>query len=130
MIRVKHLSLEKKDKKAKIDSVIFQSLTEPLLDGQIILDQGWPTTGDMLLYITMGIAGLCLVALTFTIVKLRKVIITLNILQSTMGRAHAASAPKFHYKQIPVPTSQSDINPFENIQLSWDQGIFLVASSI
>ena len=39
-----HLSLSKMAETAKKDAIIFQSLTEPLINGQIQLDSNWPTT--------------------------------------------------------------------------------------
>ena len=47
-----HLCLSKMASTAKKDAIIFQNLAEPLLDGQIRLNPNWPSTDNVLLYIT------------------------------------------------------------------------------
>lgn len=46
-----HLSLSKVAEVAKKDTVIFQSLTEPLLDNKIQLDANWPDMDSVITFI-------------------------------------------------------------------------------
>ena len=49
-----HLSLSKMADQAKQDQMLFQSLTEPLLDGQLGIKPDWHDLNAILLFITMG----------------------------------------------------------------------------
>lgn len=49
-----HLSLKKMADQAKQVSVIFQSLAEPLLDGQLNIQSEWPDSNAILIFVTMG----------------------------------------------------------------------------
>ena len=123
-----HLSLDKMAQKAKQNEVIFQNLAEPLLDGEISLDPDWFCTTHIMLFVTMGIASVSLIALILLFVRLRKLAIMFQVLQSSVGHAKANSAvPSFHYK---APETQISTDPslLDSLQLSWEHGIFVVTT--
>ena len=45
--RKAHLSLEKMAQSAKKNAIVFQSLTDPLLTGDILLKNNWPSSDDI-----------------------------------------------------------------------------------
>ncbi|CAG2217160.1 unnamed protein product [Mytilus edulis] len=55
-----HLSLKKMAKVAKKEGIIFQSLEQPLLDGQIDIENNWPDLNG-----TLGLIGAALASITF-----------------------------------------------------------------
>ena len=101
--RKSHLNLKKMAEVTKKDSMVFQSLSDSLLSGEISIEDDWPSQDDILLYVTMTTTGLCMVALVFTLVKLRKVLIILAVLQNARP-IKAATLPSFHYKVITTAT--------------------------
>ena len=78
--RKAHLSLEKMAQSAKNDNLVFQTLMDPLLSGNIPLEQNGPSTNDTLLYTTTAVAAFCLICLILVSIKLRKVLIILSVL--------------------------------------------------
>ncbi|XP_052809655.1 uncharacterized protein LOC128238123 isoform X1 [Mya arenaria] len=107
--RKAHLSLEKMAQSAKTDAMVFQSLTDPLLTGDIMLEDNWPSTDDILLYCTTSIAAFCLIALILISLKLRKLMIVVSVLQNTgVQKVQATTLPSFIYKKpetTPAPTN-------------------------
>ena len=121
--RKSHLSLEKMAKSAKNDAMIFQSLTDPLLSGEIQIDSNWPETDDILLYCTSAIAGFCLVALILVILKLRKLMIIVSVLKSSsIQQVHASTIPSFVYKN---PSTTPEPSPYfwNNLDVTLDHYI-------
>ena len=88
--RKSHLNLKKMAEVTRKDSVVFQSLSDSLLSGEISIDEDWPSQDDILLYVTMATSGLCLVALAVTLIKLRKVLIILSVLQNANKSSNLA----------------------------------------
>ena len=122
----KHLSLKKMANKAKQDAVIFQSLTEPLLNGEIILDQGGLSTQDILLYATMLAVAACIFIIGFMALKLRKALIMLSVMQNVPTHVKASVVPSFRYIDTNTPAPTTEINILEQLQLSWDHAIFFI----
>ena len=92
--RKAHLSLQKMAKAAADDAQVFQSLTDPLLSGDISLNNDWPNREDFILYVTSAVAAFSFVAFIMTFLKLRKVLIIVSGLQ----KAKAATLPSFVYQ--------------------------------
>ena len=97
--RKAHLSLQKMAKAASEEAVVFQSLTDPLLTGNISLDDDWPSSNDIILYIATAIAIFSLVAFILTFLKLRKVLIILSVLQNAQ-KTKASTLPSFIYQNV------------------------------
>lgn len=89
-------------------------MTEPVISDQISLDEDWLSTKDTLLYATIANAVVTLVALALTIVKLRKVLIILSVMQNTVQKTHASALPSFHYKiQTTIPQPSQLLNDLD-----------------
>ena len=58
--------------KAKNDEIIFKSLAEPLLDGQLAINSSWPDFNALLIFISGGLATLALLALLWMHFRIRK----------------------------------------------------------
>ena len=101
--RKSHLSLRKMAEVTKNDAVVFQSLSESLLSGELSIDQDWPSQDDIMLYVIMATTGLCLIALVLTLVKLRKILIILSVLQNARP-IKAATLTSFHYNKVTTST--------------------------
>lgn len=95
--RQAHLSLQKMAKAASDEAVVFKSMTDPILSGDISLDEGWPSRDDILLYITTAIAAFSLVAFVLTYLKLRKVLVIISVLQNAQ-KIEASTLPSFIYQ--------------------------------
>ena len=124
--RTKHLSLKKMAENAKKDAVVFQSLTESLLDGEISIEQDWFSTSNIMIYVTMTITAVRLVALVVMYLKLRKALVMLSVLQASVGKTNANAVPRFHYKSLVTPEPLRT-NPFIDSQLTWDHTIFFIS---
>lgn len=125
--RKSHLNLQKMAEAAKNNAMAFRTLTEPLLAGQISIEDSWLTTKDILLYCTTAVAGLCLFALIFVFLKLRKLVIMITFLKSTqLKQVSASTVPSFIYKRKPVSTEAPNL--FESLTLELDH--YILALSI
>ena len=95
-----HLSLQKMAEAARNESVVFRSLTEPLLSGDIAINQSWPTTDNIILYVASAIAIFSLIAFIITFLKLRKVLLILTVLQNVhVSKTNASTIPSLDYKK-------------------------------
>ena len=56
----------------KQNKTIFQTIAEPLLDGQIKLNDDWPTKDNFILYVVTGFSGIFIALFVWTIFKIRK----------------------------------------------------------
>ena len=109
-------------KKAKNDAVIYRSLTESFLEGDLTLSDMGATPKDIMLFATMAVTGLLTLALLFTFARLRKAIIMIQALQK-LEKVKAASLPAFHYQKATTDSQTPDYF-WDNINLSWEHGIF------
>ena len=120
-----HLSLAKLAKARKNDAVIFQSLSEPLLDGTISLDDNWPSVDNILIYCSIGMIILLTIVSFGVVLKLRKVAIILATLQhSKSSTAMVTKVPSFIYEKSP-PASEENFTDL-NIELSFDHANFIL----
>ena len=121
-----HLSLKKMTEQAKQDSVIFQSLTEPLLDGQIDIQSEWPDLNAILIFVTMGTTIASTLLMLWTFFKIRKLSTALLILQQTkVVKSLATDMPSFVYKSPTKPSAPPTIFQFD-FDLAWDHVIFIL----
>ena len=121
-----HLNLRKMADKAKNDEIIFKSLSEPMLDGQIAINSEWPDFNAILIFISGGLAVCASLALLWMFFKIRSLSAAILILQQ--GKAASALStqlPSFIYKQ--VTESTGEVSSFTlDITLQWDHAIFLL----
>ena len=101
---------------------------DPLLSGDIPLEQNGPSTDDILLYTTTAVAAFCFICLILVSIKLRKVLIILSVLQnSAMRPVEAFTVPSFVYKSqetTPLPSKYF----WENLDITLDH--YILAFSI
>ena len=116
--RKAHLSLSKLAKATKNDAVIFQSLSEPLLDGTITLDDNWPSVDNIIIYCSIGMIILLTIVSFGVVLKLRKVAIILATLQhSKSSTAMVTKVPSFIYEKSPSASPEENFADL-NIELS------------
>ncbi|XP_013396580.1 uncharacterized protein LOC106163521 [Lingula anatina] len=102
------LNLRKVMSAAKKGETIFQSLTEPLLSGDLTLPTGGLSLDDIIGYVALGVAILA-IALSATLTYKIKVLSTAML---TMAHAKANTAPNFIYQfssPSPSPKIEFDI---------------------
>ncbi|CAC5416622.1 unnamed protein product [Mytilus coruscus] len=127
-----HLSLKRIAKAAKADSKIFTSLSEPLLDGEIDIDDSWPYTNEMISLISLVLSILLTIACIVLFNKVRALTTTLILLQKAPSSAAFVTPqtpPTFHYMQSHISTTQN----YESIlspQLNQWPSIVLAAITI
>ena len=111
-----HLSLSKMVVKAKKDETIFQSLAEPLLDGQINVPQSWPNASDIMVIVALSLSAFSICCLILMFFKTKKLAASLMILQQIQQvKAFSTDMPSLIYKHI---TSK----PLEPINIEIDLG--------
>ena len=116
-----HLSLAKMAQTAKQDKVIFQSIAEPLLDGQIDLDNGWQISNTILLYIVSGISGISIALFVWTVFKIRKLSAGLLLVEKVQNaKALVTDVPSFIYKSKFKPNQESSTISF-SFEMTWDK---------
>ena len=127
-----HLSLSKMAETAKKDAVIFQTLEEPLLDGQISLDGDWPSTDNILLYITTSATVILTAVLIWTIFKVRKLTAALLIVEGIQkAKALVTDIPSFIYDKNSDKSFQEQSSTINfSIDLTWAQANFLLLCTI
>ena len=65
------LSLSRMTDQVKNDQVIFQSLTEPLLESQLKIEPEWPDLNAILIFATLAAISVCILFMTWTFFKMR-----------------------------------------------------------
>ena len=119
-----HLSLKKIAVAAKKDKMIFKTLTEPLLSGDISLQSSWLDTNTIVSFCSLGIAILSLFAFAFLFCKTRKIAMTMTIMQQ-MSHTKSQSVPSFIYvKPTQLPQAEQDdimdrVKSFFSSEFSW-----------
>lgn len=103
-----YLNLSKMVKAAKKDELVFQSLTEPLLDGNIQNNSSWPNVSDIIDFVDLAISIIAIFGVIFTFLKVRKLLAIIAILQLTTPVKSKSKIPSFNYKALsthtPVPS--------------------------
>lgn len=125
-----HLSLSKLADITKNDAVVYQSLTEPLLEGDIALTTTWPTTDGIITYCSS--AGVIVLTVLFigTILKVRKLAIIVATLQNTKHcDSLVTGVPSFIYTKKPQVNSQDYSMTFD-LDISLDHANFALLCTI
>lgn len=121
-----HLSLSKMAEIVKKDGIIFKSLTEPLLTGEIKLDTDWPTTDNILTYCSIGAIVLLLILLLGTMFKVRKLAIMVATLQNAKNtHAFVTDTPSFIFTKKADSEYEQPGTTF-TIDLTLDQANFIL----
>lgn len=119
-----HLNLSKMVEIAKNDDIVFQTLAEPILDGQLAIKADWPDFNGILTLVALSFAVATTVVLVWMFFKLRRLSAALIVLQQIQNvKALHTTLPSFVYTQKPTTAS---VNYFDfNISLSWEHANFL-----
>lgn len=124
-----HLSLSKMAAAAKKSAVIYQSLTEPLLEGDINLDSQWPTTDNIFVYCSVAAIVVLTVFLIGTILKVRKLAVVVATLQNVKKcDSFVTNVPSFVYTRQSAPSAQD--NSEFRLDISLDQANFVLLCAI
>ena len=84
--------------KAKNDEIIFKSLSEPMLDGYLAINENWPDFNALLIFICGGLAIGALVAFMWMLFKIRTLSAAILVLQQTKSaNAFSTRLPSFIY---------------------------------
>ena len=122
-----HLNLSTTVESAKGDQVVFQSLAEPLLEGQIPLSTVWPDTNGNLALIAVSLTGLISFLLIYLLFKVNKLSTAIMLLQlNQQVKTSTTLLPLFIYKS--ESNIESQILFFNNIQLSWEHALYFIIS--
>lgn len=74
-----HLNLSKMVKAVKKDELVFQSLTEPLIEGNIQINSSWPSVSDIIDFVAFAISSIAIFGVIFTFLKVRKLLAIIAI---------------------------------------------------
>ncbi|XP_063412759.1 uncharacterized protein LOC134695439 isoform X1 [Mytilus trossulus] len=116
-----HLSLKKMSAAARNDSLIFKSLTEPLLYGQIKLQSEWPDLNAILIFVAIGIASVTFLFFIFMFLKFRRMATAILVLQQVV-KSKSDSVPSFIYHKVtatPAPNDISILEKFITSEFTW-----------
>ena len=92
------LVYKKMAKAASEDANVVQSLTDPILSGDISLSNEW-SSKDIVLYVTTAISVFSLIVFILTLLNLRKVLIILSVLENAQP-VRASTLPSFVYQKV------------------------------
>ena len=100
------MSLRRVATAAKQDQVIFKSLTEPLLSGDLKLEQQWPDLNAILIFISLGIGTLSFIASFYLFCKTKKLATAIQITQQ-IAQVKSQSVPTFIFHKNTQTTTTS-----------------------
>lgn len=100
LMTTNHIStnLSKMVKAAEKDELVFQSLTEPLLEGNIQINSSWPSVSDIIDFVALAISIIAIFGVIFQFLKVRKLLAIIAILQSIAPVKSESQIPSFIYK--------------------------------
>ena len=123
--RSNHLNLSRMATLAKQDTVAFQSLSEPLLDGLLYLNTSWPSTTDIITLASLVVAVFAIVLSIWSCFKMKKLASTVLLLQQAkVVKGMSTGLPQFIYTHKPKPTDAPAFN--FDIHITWDHIIFVL----
>lgn len=117
---------------ARNDSIIFKTLTEPLLYGQIKLQSDWPDLNAILIFVALGIASFTFLIVIYIFFKFRNMATAILVLQQ-FAKVKSQSVPSFIYEKItqaPTATEPSVIEKFITSEFSWLHASVVLSSIV
>lgn len=113
--KVIDLSLKQVIKRTEEDNKIYSNLAESLINGEIQLENPWPTLNDILTYIAFGLTIFNTIWLIFLFCKFKTLATALLLTKST------SASPTFYFTQ---PTTTIETNTLWDVllkdQVQWD----------
>lgn len=119
-----HLNLSKMVEIAKNDNIVFKTLAEPILDGQLAIQSDWSDFNGILALAAMCFSATTTVLLIWMFYKVKKMSAALFFLQQSRHiKALPSTLPSFLYthKSESGATSSFDFD----ITLSWEHANFI-----
>ena len=110
--------------------MIFRSLSEPLLESNIAIDESWPNFNAILIFIPVGLTVLSLVIIALMFVRLRRLSMALLILQQAKRiNALTTQLPSF-ISQKPSLNKDVPLEPSWVTNLNWEHALVLLNTLI
>ena len=107
---------------AKKDEQIFQTLTEPLLTGDITLAEDWPDTNAILIFVALGIGFLSFITCIYLFFKVRKMATALLVIQQ-VASVKSQTVPSFiyneHVTKLNSAQTTSNLMTYITNEFSW-----------
>ena len=112
-------------KAAKKDEIIFQTLSEPILDGQLQVNKNWPDLNGYLGLISLILGSLSFLGLLYILYQLRQLKTSLLILQQVHNVHSKPTQPAFIF---PVKETDNTSISIQNAlnQFSWVHGTLII----
>ncbi|CAG2249469.1 unnamed protein product [Mytilus edulis] len=136
-----HLSLKRIAQATLKQKTVFKSLSEPLINGDISMDDSWLDLNTILIISSLCVSGILVIACIVLFNKIRILTATLLLLQK-IPRSQSLSIPSplpsFIYKHLATTTESSHVqsifntqcNPWPFVALSFTMTLALVIVSI
>ena len=136
-----HLSLKKIAQATLKDQTVFKSLSEPLLEGEISVNDSWPDLTGILSIASISLSVLLTIFCIALFNKVRALTAALLLIQK-LPQSHsltmAPPLPSFIYKHLPKPAPTENIqnifntqcNPWPFVTLSIFTSFILIAITI
>ena len=122
-----HLSIRKMAESARQNKTIYQSLAEPLLDGDIKINSNWPDKNAFIIFGLSGITATSIVISVLTCIKVKSLAQTVLLMQQVKPiKAFPTTIPSFNYKHD-VAVINQETNFLNALAVTWEHGIFILA---
>ncbi|CAC5400203.1 unnamed protein product [Mytilus coruscus] len=136
-----HLSLKRIAQATLKQKTVFKSLSEPLINGDISMDDSWLDLNTILIISSLCVSGLLVIACIVLFNKIRILTATLLLLQKiprSQSLSNPSPLPSFIYKHLATTTESSHVqgifntqcNPWPFVALSFTMTLALVIVSI
>ena len=109
-----HLSLKRIAHSVKNQDVIFESLTESLLDGEIDINSSWFDLKSILIIVSLGVSALAVAASITMFLKIKTLTAMVLVLQN-VAYVKAAPLPSFNYVMPVTPATTSFFPSFQSM---------------
>lgn len=119
-----HFNMKKMAEATKRNEKIFQSLSEPLLNGDLDMISNWPTTNDILTYISFIITIIVSLVCGLLFMRQRKLLLVISILKQT---AYTKGIDADYIFRKSTPENPRPILDVINDTLKWDHVIFALS---
>lgn len=104
----------------------FQSLSEPLLEGQLVIQPDWPDLNAVQIFVTMDTTILCSLLMLWTYFRMRKLSVAMLVLQQVkLVQSVSTEVPSFIYRQPSKSTPTQEYFKLD-FDLAWDHVIFIL----
>ncbi|XP_071099911.1 uncharacterized protein [Haliotis cracherodii] len=121
-----HLSLKRVAERARKDQTIFQSITEPLLDGQITLPSSWPDTNAIIAITASAMSVLSIILVVWMFFKVRALSAAL-LLVTRVAPVKAVQPPVLNYNSQTTSSPSFVVSDLADYHVSILLGVITLA---